>query len=187
MSKYWWKVFFFVYARKMNIGLRPDPRTSHHHHPHTDLPKGPQHLADLEDLVHLAGAGEQGSECVELGHDAAHGPEVDGGAVVAGSQENLRGPVPAQQWRVHHNDNNNNMLSKTWHIATPEGQLKLHYALCMWCITGCILCGFLTGFPIFWSLLVQSFPNFSDHVPPRTKPNRPSTTYQVTRVMLQRI
>lgn len=37
-----------------------------------------QHLADLEDLVHLAVAGEQGSEGVELGHDAAHSPDVDG-------------------------------------------------------------------------------------------------------------
>lgn len=37
-----------------------------------------QDLADLEDLVHLAVAREQGSERVELRHDASHGPDVDG-------------------------------------------------------------------------------------------------------------
>lgn len=37
-----------------------------------------QHLTDLEDLVHLAVAGEQRPECVELRHDASHGPDVDG-------------------------------------------------------------------------------------------------------------
>lgn len=63
----------------------------------TNLLKRPQHLADLEDLVHLTGPGEQGSERVELCHDAAHRPHVDGRAVGAGSQQDLRGPVPAQQ------------------------------------------------------------------------------------------
>ena len=31
----------------------------------------------------------------ELQSDAAHGPDVDGGAVVGGAQEHLWGPVPA--------------------------------------------------------------------------------------------
>ena len=67
----------------------------------TNLLQRPQHLADLEDLVHLTGAGEQGSEGVELGHDAAHCPEVDGGAVGGGSQQYLRRAVPAQWPQVY--------------------------------------------------------------------------------------
>ena len=37
-----------------------------------------QHLTDLEDLIHLTVAREQGSQCVELRHDASHSPDVDG-------------------------------------------------------------------------------------------------------------
>lgn len=51
-------------------------------------------LADLEDLVHLTVAREQGPEGVELGHDAAYGPEVYGGAVHGGPEEDLRSAVP---------------------------------------------------------------------------------------------
>lgn len=58
------------------------------------LGQRPQHLADPEDLVHLAVAGEQRSEGVELRHDAAHGPDVNGRAVGAGPEQNLWGSVP---------------------------------------------------------------------------------------------
>lgn len=53
-----------------------------------------QHLTDLEDLVHLAVAREQRSECVELRHDASHGPDVNGRAVGVGLEQNLWGSVP---------------------------------------------------------------------------------------------
>jgi len=53
-----------------------------------------QHLTDLEDLVYLAVAREQGSESVQLRHDAAHGPDVDGRAVRSGLEQNLWGSVP---------------------------------------------------------------------------------------------
>ena len=71
----------------------------------TNLLQRPQHLADLEDLVHLTVAGEQGSEGVEFRHDATHSPEVDGGAVGGGSQQDLRSAVPAQQSQDYKNEN----------------------------------------------------------------------------------
>lgn len=39
-------------------------------------------------------SGEQWSERVELSHDAPDGPDVDGGAVRGGFEQNLWGPVP---------------------------------------------------------------------------------------------
>ena len=75
----------------------------------TNLLQHPQHLADLEDLVHLAGAGEQGPEGIELSHDAAHGPQVDGGAVGGGPQQDLRGAVPAQQTQGHKSESQGQM------------------------------------------------------------------------------
>lgn len=65
------------------------------------LRQRPQHLADLEDLVHLAVAGKQGSEGVELCHDAAHGPDVDGRAVGAGLEQDLWRSVPGTTTRGH--------------------------------------------------------------------------------------
>ena len=58
-----------------------------------------QHRADLEDLVHLAGSGEEWPEGVDLGHDAADRPEVHGGVVVGGAEENLRGTIPEGRGR----------------------------------------------------------------------------------------
>lgn len=52
-------------------------------------------MADFEDRVDLTGPGEEWPEGVHFCHDAAHGPDVDGGAVVGGAQEHLWGPVPA--------------------------------------------------------------------------------------------
>ena len=53
-----------------------------------------QDLADFEDGVYFTGTWEQGSECVQFGHDAAHGPLVYGGAVGHGSEQHLWGAVP---------------------------------------------------------------------------------------------
>lgn len=55
---------------------------------------GPQDLANFEDCVDLTGPREEWPECIHLGHDAAHGPDVDGGAVVGGPQEHFWSPVP---------------------------------------------------------------------------------------------
>lgn len=49
--------------------------------------------------IDLTGPGEEWPEGVHLCHDAAHGPDVDGGAVVCGPQEHLWGPVPARPRR----------------------------------------------------------------------------------------
>ena len=45
------------------------------------LVRSAQHGADLEDLVDLGVAGEEGTECVELRHDATHRPDVDRGRI----------------------------------------------------------------------------------------------------------
>jgi len=76
--------------RDPNLGLIRSPRDGVSH-----LLWRSQHGADLEELVHLAAAREEGTKGVELGHDAAHCPEVDGAAVVGGVQEYLRCPVPS--------------------------------------------------------------------------------------------
>lgn len=57
----------------------------------------PQDLADLEDLVHLAVAGEQRSESVQLGHNASDSPQVNGGAVSGRSEQHLRRSVPGAE------------------------------------------------------------------------------------------
>lgn len=54
----------------------------------------PQYLANFEDCVNFTGPREEWPEGVHFGHDAAHCPDVDGGAVVGGPQEHLRSPVP---------------------------------------------------------------------------------------------
>lgn len=48
----------------------------------------------LEQLVLVGCSGEQRSSGVHLGHDATGRPEVDGCAVVGGTQQNVRGSVP---------------------------------------------------------------------------------------------
>lgn len=60
----------------------------------THLLQRPQNLTDLEDLVHLTVAREQGSDRVQLRHDASHGPDVDGRTVGVGLEQNLWGTVP---------------------------------------------------------------------------------------------
>lgn len=66
-------------------------------HPFSHLLNCSQDLADLEDLVHLAVAGEQRSECVQLGHNASDGPQVNGGAVSGRSEQHLRSSVPGPE------------------------------------------------------------------------------------------
>lgn len=63
--------------------------------PHRYLFRCPQHLANFEDCVNFTGPREERPEGVHFGHDAAHGPHVNGGAVVGGPQQHLRSPVPA--------------------------------------------------------------------------------------------
>ena len=55
---------------------------------------GSQDLADFEDGVYFTGSWEQGSEGVQLSHDAAHGPLVYRGAVGRGPEQHLWGSVP---------------------------------------------------------------------------------------------
>jgi len=54
----------------------------------------PQNRAYFEYLVDLAGSGEQRPERVQLRHDAADSPQVDGRVVVDGVQQDLGRPVP---------------------------------------------------------------------------------------------
>lgn len=54
----------------------------------------PQQLADFEDGVNFTGPGEEWPEGVHFRHDAAHGPDVNGGAVAGRPQEHFRSPVP---------------------------------------------------------------------------------------------
>ena len=53
-----------------------------------------QDAADLVYLIYLGAAREERPPGVELGHDAAHRPHVDGTGVVGGPEQNLRGAVP---------------------------------------------------------------------------------------------
>lgn len=46
-------------------------------------------------MIDFAGAREQRSERVQLRHYAADGPQIDGGVVVDGVQQDLGGPIPA--------------------------------------------------------------------------------------------
>ena len=50
---------------------------------------------DLEKLIDLTAAREEGAQCVEFCHDAAQCPDVNGRAVAGGAQQHLRGTVPA--------------------------------------------------------------------------------------------
>ena len=49
---------------------------------------------DLLELVFVRRAGEERAACVHLGHDAAGGPDVDGGVVGAGAEKDVRRAVP---------------------------------------------------------------------------------------------
>jgi hypothetical protein len=53
-------------------------------------------LADPPHLVDLVSAGEEGLERGNLDGHGADGPDVDGGGILAGAQENLGGAVPAR-------------------------------------------------------------------------------------------
>lgn len=54
----------------------------------------PQQLANFEDGVNFTGPGEEWPEGVHFRHDAAHCPDVNGGAVVGRPQEHFWSPVP---------------------------------------------------------------------------------------------
>jgi hypothetical protein len=62
--------------------------------PYHYLFRCPQHLADFENRVNFTGPREERPESVHLCHDAAHGPDVNGGAVVGRPQEDFWSPVP---------------------------------------------------------------------------------------------
>lgn len=49
---------------------------------------------DADELVFVGCSGEEGAAAVHLCHDAAGGPDVDAGAIGAGTEENIRGTVP---------------------------------------------------------------------------------------------
>ena len=61
---------------------------------HTYLSWCSQHSRDPEQRVNLAASWEERSEGVRLVHDAPHGPQVNGAAVVGGLEHDLRGTVP---------------------------------------------------------------------------------------------
>lgn len=71
-----------------------------------------QHRADLEELIHLATPREERTKGVELGHDAAHGPQVDGTAVVGGVQEYLRCAVPTRRYVVRKRRPRSDLLAR---------------------------------------------------------------------------
>ena len=60
----------------------------------THLSGRAEHGADLEDLVDLAGAGEQRAQRVQLRHDGAHRPDVDRRVVIGRAQQHFRRAVP---------------------------------------------------------------------------------------------
>ncbi len=55
---------------------------------------GAHEAEDFLELVFVGGAGEEGPAGVHFGHDAAGGPDVDGGVVGAGAKEDVGGAVP---------------------------------------------------------------------------------------------
>jgi len=58
------------------------------------LGRGAEHAEDLEDLVDLAVAREQGLARRHLREDAPHAPHVDARAVLPAAEQDLRRPVP---------------------------------------------------------------------------------------------
>lgn len=59
-----------------------------------------EHLEDLEDLVDLRVAGEQGLALRHFGENAPDGPHVDARGVLLAAQEDLRRPVPERDHLV---------------------------------------------------------------------------------------
>lgn len=72
-------------------GFSPQAFVPYHH-----LFGCPQQLANFEDGVNFTGPGKEWPEGVHFCHDAAHRPDVNGGAVVGRSQEHFWGPVPGE-------------------------------------------------------------------------------------------
>lgn len=58
------------------------------------LARGPEHAADLLQLVVLGLAGEQRPQRVQLGHDAAHREDVDGRVLGRRAQQQFRRALP---------------------------------------------------------------------------------------------
>lgn len=56
----------------------------------------PEDRTYLEYFVDLTGTREEGPEGVDLSHDAAHSPQVNGGVVVGGAKEDLWCSIPMQ-------------------------------------------------------------------------------------------
>jgi hypothetical protein len=83
---------FSTHLRELEVHLRGELQTLG--------PRGgsgrAEHSYDLVDFIHLAGSREERSQCVELGHDRPDGPQVDGGVVVCGAEQDLGGAGPAR-------------------------------------------------------------------------------------------
>ena len=58
------------------------------------LAGGAHDAEDLLQLVFVGGAGEEGTTGVHFGHDAAGGPDVDGGVVGAGAEKDVGSSIP---------------------------------------------------------------------------------------------
>mmetsp|Transcript_58412 Transcript_58412/g.156142 ORF Transcript_58412/g.156142 Transcript_58412/m.156142 type:complete len:212 (-) Transcript_58412:264-899(-) len=57
----------------------------------------PHNTADLVQLVNFRRTREQRAQAIQLSHDAAHGPDINGRVVVHAAQQHLRGTVPARR------------------------------------------------------------------------------------------
>lgn len=56
-----------------------------------------QDLADLKDLIYFTVSREKRPKSVELSHDAAHSPQVNGRAVVRRAEQHLWSSVPERR------------------------------------------------------------------------------------------
>ena len=72
ISVYSWQTEF---PNKLNLAIRHTPY----------LWRRSQHRADFEDLVNLAGTWEDGAERVQLGHNGAQRPDINGRVIVGGT------------------------------------------------------------------------------------------------------
>jgi hypothetical protein len=76
-----------------------------------------QNGADLENLIDLAGTGEEWPEGVDLGHDAANCPQVYRGVVDSRTKKYLRSSVP----EIEQDDNTKSLGLLSIIISRPNG------------------------------------------------------------------
>lgn len=82
----------------VKVPLCSSPRPNHR----ADRSAAGSYLGDEAHLVHVVAAGEEGLAVEELQEDAADGPDVDGGGVVRGVEQELGGAVPPRDHVLRH-------------------------------------------------------------------------------------